>query len=180
MANAEKLIPFIEKAEGLKETNILDDNGGWTNCGITYSLWKEYFGLNNLLRFKKMCKRDWIFIYKRAFWDKCLADEINSQSIANMIVDWTFNAGQFYPQRDTEEMINMVAKEIHIVHPIGVDGIFGKHTIEAINAEPENILYNDIKNRRIAFYESLNQPKFIKGWISRVNNLDKYNKSINK
>jgi lysozyme family protein len=43
MADYKVIIPFIRKAEG-GYVNDPDDAGGETNAGITYNVWKTFFG----------------------------------------------------------------------------------------------------------------------------------------
>src|ERR1035437_10952947 len=98
MANGLKIIPFIKIAEG-GWVNDPNDAGGETNKGITYSVWIANFG-NTHSRFMTMSDADWFLIFKKNYWDKILGDQIKSQRIADMIVDWVWGAGIHYPEAD--------------------------------------------------------------------------------
>ncbi len=55
---------------------------------------------------------------------------------------------------------------------IADDGIFGPITLlSATKADPK-LLIPRFTEKRIAFYKSLNQPKFLKGWINRAHRVE--------
>jgi lysozyme family protein len=148
MADYRELVPFVYQAEGgLSDKKT--DNGGLTNRGVTYTTWVSYFG-DTLERFKSMAPSDWGKIFKQEFWDKAIADDIKDPRVANSIVDWVFNSGKFYPERDIQEVINVIFNK-----HLAADGNFGPQTIETINGVNQDELYADILQRHREFYQSL-------------------------
>jgi lysozyme family protein len=172
------LAPFILQAEG-GIVNNKSDLGGLTNKGITWNTWQAYFG-NTKDRFLAMQPADWNKIFKVEYWDKCLADSINSQRIANTIVDWAYSSGIHFPEKDTQEVINHIF-QTHIAE----DGCFGPATIQTLNSVDEPSLYDALIARRRLFYTNIveeaherndySQDKFLEGWMNRINNLVAYN-----
>lgn len=170
MADYRKLVPFIIKYEGDKYVNDPKDKGGATKYGITLETWKHVgYDKNGDKKITKediklLTYDDFLKVFKNNFWDKCKADEIKSQSVANEIVDWFYNSGKWgvvYPQR---------------ILGIKDDGVVGEKTIEAINKSVPKELFSKIKNAREAFYMNIvkknpSQKKFLKGWLNRVESL---------
>ena len=96
MADVMKLVPYILKWEG-GFINDPQDLGGATNMGVTISTWKQVgydkdgdgdIDVNDL----HLLTRDDVVnrVLKPHYWDRCRADEIESQSIANIFVDWVW------------------------------------------------------------------------------------------
>jgi lysozyme family protein len=176
MAKSEILAPFILAAEG-GHCNVPGDAGGETNKGVTYSEWKTVFG-DTHDRFLIMSSEDWNTIFKKEYWDKALGDQINSQRIANTIVDWVFNSGKYYPEADVQDIL------IHTFGAhIGEDGNFGPATIAAINQADEQKLYEDIIAKRLWFFDQcvLSHPtnaKFLTGWQNRIKHLQEFNNTL--
>lgn len=188
IVNIEKLSPIVSKWEG-GYVNDPIDKGGATNMGVTLNTWKLYgFDKNgdnkiDSTDIKLLNQKDFAFILKN-YWDKWLADKIENQSIANILVDWYWCSGKWgivKPQR----MLGL--KD---------DGIVGNATITKLNNEilknPEK-LFKDIFNLRKEFLQGIvnssiidyekklgrkateaeimknTQKRFIKGWMNRLN-----------
>ena len=93
MADYKKLVPFILKHEG-GVVNDPDDAGGFTNKGVTLKTFRSVFGNDKTKEdLINITDEQWGHIFKAYYWDKLNADKIESQSIANMSVDWAYNAG---------------------------------------------------------------------------------------
>lgn len=96
------------------------------------------------------------------FWDRWKADQIISQPLANILVDWVWASGVNgikIPQR---------------VLGITADGIVGPKTLAALNAANPKELFDKLHNERIKFVEGIvqrnpSQKKFINGWKRRIN-----------
>lgn len=102
-------------------------------------------------------------ILRTLYWDKWRADEINNQSIANLVVDWVWASGIYgikYPQE---------------VLGVAVDGVVGIKTLFAINNyENQKELFKKLWNRRKKHFEDIakrnpSQKVFLKGWMNRLN-----------
>lgn len=132
MADPKKLIPFILKWEG-GFVNDPDDLGGATNKGITIGTFGEYRKRKGLpsptvQELKNLSENDWYEIFKTMYWDMWKADEIKSQSVAAILVDWVWASG-----------IHGIKRPQRI---LGVpdDGIVGKVTLSYLNiAEPKRL-----------------------------------------
>ena len=183
-AKVAKLAPIVVKWEGYY-VNDPTDKGGPTNMGITLGTWKQLGydkngdGVINSKDIKLLNKNDFTIILKN-YWDKWKGDDINNQSIANILVDWYWGSGKWgivIPQR----LLGL--KE---------DGIVGPKTIAAINKTNQKELFDMIFNARVKFLNDIvdssidkyeakihkkasqkdllkyTQKRFIKGWLNRL------------
>lgn len=94
MADVKKLAPFIQRWEG-GFVDDPDDLGGATNMGVTIATYKVYRKRKGLSEptvddLKHLSNNEWIDILKSLYWDKWKADQIKSQSVANILVDWVW------------------------------------------------------------------------------------------
>lgn len=166
MADYRKLIPFILRWEG-GFAHDPDDLGGPTNKGVTLDTYKAYcrrkgYPVPTVARLKALTEEQWEDIFKTMFWDRWQADRINSQAVANILVDWVWASGSYgikIPQS---------------VLGVTVDGIVGDKTIKVVNAQNPSVLFARIKKERLAFVERIcrtrpQNRKFRHGWINRIN-----------
>lgn len=169
MAEVNRLVPHILKWEG-GFVNDPDDLGGATCKGVTYRTYKLYCSRKKLPipsvgDLKRLTVEEFESILKEMYWDACRADKIESQSVANAIVDWAWNSGTA-----------TAAKEIQKVLGVKADGIIGNITLSAINSQSPLPLFGRIKTARIKYIERIceSRPenrKFYRGWMNRINNL---------
>ena len=180
MANVDILLPFILKYEG-GFVNDPADSGGATNKGVTIATWRSVgydkdgdgdIDVQDLKLISNKDVRDRVL--KPHYWDRWKANQIQSQKIANILVDWVWASGANgikIPQR---------------LLGVAVDGIVGAKTLAAVNfADPDqlfNVIYNaDITTSSIAAYEKrigrkatnaelmkYTKKRFIKGWLNRL------------
>lgn len=167
MANITKLEPYILKWEG-GWSNDPADKGGPTMKGVTLAVYTLYCKSKGRptptqKNLKDISYPEWEDILKTMYWDKWQGDKINSQSIANLLVDWVWTSGKYgiiFPQR---------------VLGVKDDGIVGPKTIEAINKYPnQKELFQKFWDRRKKHFEAIanSSPankKFLKGWLNRLN-----------
>lgn len=170
MAKIDILAPFILSWEG-GYCNIPGDSGGHTNKGVTLATWRKYgYDKNdddviNEKDVMLITEYDAIYeIMKPVYWDKWRADEIQSQSVANLLVDWYWNSGK-YGIRIPQFALGVT-----------VDGIVGQKTIAAINNYKygEKELFVKLWKEREAYIEliAVNQKKKFKaGWLNRLNGI---------
>ena len=93
MASFDKYAPKLKKWEG-GFGNHPADTGGATMCGVTLSTFRQFFGADKTeADLRKMTEAQWRTVMKGGFWDKCWADQIKNQSVAELIVDWCVNSG---------------------------------------------------------------------------------------
>lgn len=189
MANIDILLPFILKWEG-GFVNDPADAGGATNMGVTIATWrnvgydKDGDGDIDVRDLKLLSETDVKNrVLKPHYWDRWKADQIQSQKVANILVDWVWGSGKHgivIPQR-----------------LLGVkdDGIVGNKTLSAVNfADPDQLFeaifqarvdfFNDITRTSIAKYEKKigrkateselmkhTNKRFLKGWLNRLNDI---------
>jgi lysozyme family protein len=98
--------------------------------------------------------------YKTNFWDKLLGDSIDSQAVATYCYDWYVNAG------------HNALKGIQSVLGVTADGVFGRETLQALNAAGD--ILPALHDRRVAYYRDIatgDNAKFLAGWEHRANGL---------
>lgn len=174
MASVEKIVPFILQAEG-GYVDDKDDMGGATNKGVTWKTWCSLFDASTTHdRFMIMSAEDWTFIFKNLYWNQIMGDQINSQKVADVIVDWAYNSGRHTASVDIQDIL------IHIFgEHLDEDGVFGAATIKAINEQDADKLFDDIIQKRLDFYNQIcishpTNQKFLQGWKNRITNLIKF------
>lgn len=166
MADVNKLKPFILKWEG-GFVNDPDDLGGATNKGITFATYCQYRKKKRMPEptvedLKNISDAEWTEILKTMYWDRWLADCINNQSVANIVVDWVWASG-IHGIKRPQKLLG-----------VSVDGIVGAKTLTALNAQDPGSLFESIKAERIKFIDEICKvrpanEKFRKGWLNRIN-----------
>lgn len=169
MAQVSKLVPYILKFEG-GFVNDPDDLGGETCKGITFKTYKLYRQRKKLPTptiedLKIISDEEFTSILKEMYWDACKADFIESQSVANAIVDWAWNSGT-----------TTAVKEIQKVLGVKSDGVIGNITLSAINSHSPLPLFGLIQQTRKDYIDRICKArpaneKYRKGWMNRINSL---------
>lgn len=161
MSDYKKLIPIILKWEGGYAGNI--DGQICTNKGVTLATYRSYFGKDKTCKdLKNITDEQWETIFKIGFWNRWKADNIDNQSIANLLVDWCYTSGIWG------------IKYAQAVLGVSIDGKVGPITLNAINNHPNpKKLFEDLWNRRKKHFESIaskdkTKQKFLKGWLNRL------------
>ena len=163
MAKSEVLKPFILSWEG-GFANVPGDRGGATNMGVTIATYRSVFGEERTVDdLKSLTDIQWLHIFNTLYWNKWKADQIKSQAIANLLVDWVWASGNYgikIPQR---------------VLGVSIDGIVGPKTLAAINGYPnQNELFEKLWHEREDFFKRIAtgaQKKFLRGWLNRLNGI---------
>nr|DAO06529.1 MAG TPA: Lysozyme [Caudoviricetes sp.] len=168
MAKVEILAPYIKKWEG-GFVNDPADRGGATNKGITIATFEAYCKAKslprpNVERLKRMTDGEWLDILKTMFWDRWQADKIKSQKLANILVDWVWGSGVYgikIPQR---------------ILGVKQDGIVGNKTLEALNAQDPDKLFQVIYEARKKYLNdiTISRPankRFLRGWLNRLEDI---------
>ena len=167
MARVELFAPKILAFEG-GFVNDPTDRGGATNMGVTLSTWKKVGydkdgdGDIDADDIRMLSKDDAITVLKLNYWNRWKADQINNQSIAEILVDWLWGSGKWgivIPQR---------------LLKVPEDGIAGPSTLYAVNSSNQRGLHAAIFQARVSFIRDLvnnypEQQKFFNGWMNRLN-----------
>lgn len=189
MAKIEKLIPHIllwengiktlpgetlrqtyERAKAKGVIKKKSDLGGPTLAGVTLTTFQDWRVNNGRPKpteadLAKLSYDEWLAILKSLFWDRCNADNIMSQSVANMFVDWVWHSGPL--------MIRKVQNLFSLVQ----DGIVGPKTLAALNTAPAKTVFDRIKAARELYYRKVvaNRPSQsvnLNGWLNRLNAIE--------
>lgn len=146
-------------------SNNPNDNGGATMNGVTLKTFQFYYGKEKTVEdLKKITLSQEMEIAKELYWDKIGGDEINDQSVAEILYDYSFNSG-----------VKTAVKAVQRIVKVGVDGISGQKTLGAINHYwSQKELFRHLWNVRKDFYDKIirNNNKlecFRKGWMNRLN-----------
>lgn len=165
LGEIEKLTPYITKWEGGYVNDPLD-KGGPTNMGVTLATWKAVGydktgdGIIDKADIKKLNNKDFEAVLKR-YWNLWKADDIENQSVANILVDWVWTSGRWgiiIPQRT----LGLVA-----------DGIVGPKTIAKMNGMNQEHLFKLIYQEREKYISGIvrnnpSQKRFFNGWMNRL------------
>ena len=167
MANIAPLINKILHWEGGLSNHPLD-HGGLTNQGITLRTWQRIgydkdddYDIDDE-DLMLITRHDMAWLLETHYWNRWCAGEIESQPMAEILVDWLWCSGKWgiiIPQR----ILN--------VNP---DGIVGPITLSTLNKTDPEQLHATVKKARIRYIHRLikrdpSQQCFEKGWINRIN-----------
>lgn len=157
--NFQKSLKFVLESEGLNDDDP-QDHGGRTSRGITqreYSAWLREQGKPN-----------------RDVWD---ADQSEIETIYHDEY-WephcdTLPGGTDYLYFDMAVNAGPYRAAVLLQRALGVaaDGRIGPITRQAIAVADPRKLIEDFSQVKRDFYQSLHQPRFIKGWLNRVDHV---------
>ena len=162
MADFAKYAPLLQELEG-GFVNHPDDKGGPTCAGVTLATYRNVYGEDKTVEdLRHISNDEWSHIMKTFYWDRCKADKISSQKVAELIVDWCINSGSIGICK-TQEVVG--AKP---------DGIVGPITLSLINSSDPARLFERLWNARRQHYinivkRSPSQKVFMTGWMNRLN-----------
>ena len=166
MAKANDIIPFIKQWEGGFGYHPADP-GGATNSGITIGTYTWWCKQNDKPKptvkdLKNMSDEEWFMIFKTMFADPWKVDSIESQSIANVCIDFGWASG-------VQNAIKRVQKCLGCVP----DGIVGKKTLAALNNPDKKATFDKLIQMRLAYINAIVAKRpaskvFLKGWRRRI------------
>lgn len=160
---------LFEKARRSGFASDPDDAGGATMAGVTLATYTDYcrrkgFRRPSVADLRAIPYLDWLDILKTMYWDRWRADEIENQSVAEILVDWVWLSGSYgitIPQRQLG---------------VAVDGVVGPVTIAAVNGQDAATLFGLIKSERRAYLDRIcsRRPanrKYRNGWLRRLDSI---------
>lgn len=146
-------------------SNVQGDSGGETVSGITQMKYQEIYGTNKDV--KDLTENQWGHIMKTEYWDKMRCDEINNQTVANLIADWAVNSGT-----------GTACKQLSAMLGLDVHYKMKDQAIEILNDRIENNaegIINEIAAARRSYYNSIaskpGNAQFLKGWLKRIDTI---------
>lgn len=154
-SNFERALKLLLKSEGGNDDDPAD-HGGRTSRGVTqreYDKWRTAKGLDT--------KDVWdagndeiATIYHDEYWQP-FCDQM-AAGLDYLYFDMAVNAG---PRRAA----------VLLQRALGVadDGKIGPKTLAALASADQKRLVTVYTEKKRDFYQSLNQPRFIKGWLNR-------------
>jgi lysozyme family protein len=168
--DGETIPQLFDRARAKGFSNHPDDKGGPTMTGVTLNTYRAYCKVEGLAApdvtaLKAIPLEHWYNIAKKKFWNCCLADHIISQGVAEMLVDWAYNAG-----------VKNAVKGVQRVVDVKEDGVMGNLTLAAVNAFNSYTLFGRLKAARLAYYDNIVkhnplQAGFLDGWRNRTNSI---------
>lgn len=145
-----------------KFTNDRQDRGNWTTGVIGKGELKgTKYGISAMtypdLDIKSLSLEQAKNIYKRDWWDKINADQIDS-TLVFQVWDFAINAGMGTAKRKLQLAVGVLD-----------DGVIGNLTIQAINKAELNDILLKFNAERLKYCTSLSTwPRYGKGWTLRV------------
>ena len=170
MARIDNLCKFILSWEG-GFVNDPADRGGATNKGVTLSTWKaqgydkNHDGKIDVNDLKLITDDDAMRIMKRNYWDRWKADQIASEPVACLLVDWVWGSG-VWGIKIPQDMLGVKA-----------DGVVGSKTLRALNAQDAHTFFDRLKARREQYLLDIvksrpSNKRFLNGWLKRLHNMN--------
>jgi len=151
-----------------------DDPGGATNKGITMKTFQTsatpLLGLPPTLEnLRALTDAQAGRLYKPLYWDAAHADELASQALAEMLVDWSVNSGQANVVRTLQALLNTLSAQ----PLLPVSGTLCEATLRQLKNAEAVWLCRGLRQARIDHYQQLAKrrpalQRFLKGWLSRV------------
>lgn len=146
-----------------------------TNKGVIWATYTEYKKKKKQTpsadEFIAMPQAVWLDIYKTLFWDSVWGDQINSQAIAEILMEAKWGGGNVGLKRVVNRLQKVVGAPI--------DGTMGKTTVDALNKytkskAKQTALTDELLDAWLAHYKAQGSAKwdtYGRGWTNRLNEL---------
>lgn len=132
------------------------DPGGLTKYGISQRAY-PHEDIRNLTEERAR------FLYERDYWQKSYIDQL-PRGLDYAVFDYAVNSGAKRAVRALQELIG--------IDPDLCDGILGDRTLAAVRsfcgANGKPLAITAYCNKRASWLIALNKPRYIKGWLARV------------
>lgn len=193
MADSTKIMPFFLAKEGGLSRSVLDTassnpcpyqnpktglTGYHTNKGVTWTTFQNSadsigYDKNDYNLFFEMPENIWGSIYKSKYWDPYYLDQMKSQIFANIIVSWAWGSGLAGAEK---QLANFLRTKKGVVDSNITKPEILQHFNNLVNDEVNTA--NELYDWRERFFNSLNQPTFLKGWLNRLEDFKAFNQNL--
>lgn len=134
------------------------DPGGETKYGISRRAYPD-------LDIKHLSVEQAIAIYRRDYWDAPGIGRLQDAALAARVFDLGVNCGPAAAVRLLQRASNLLQPQTQLA----VDGVLGPVTAAEVNAfGHQRALLAALKHQAAAHYISLNRPRFLAGWLNRL------------
>lgn len=162
---AENFDPSFElmiKSEG-GFVNDPKDKGGATNLGVTMGAWSSYVRYPATVEMiKNLTVEDVRPFYRKQYWNMVRGDELPT-GVDYAVFDVAVNSG-----------VTRAIRFLQLGLGISADGVIGAITMKHATTMPSDDLIRAICQERREFLQKLgNFDHFGRGWLSRVNHVEK-------
>ncbi|MCI2245421.1 N-acetylmuramidase [Xanthomonas sp. PPL568] len=171
MASFDLYLPQLLRFEG-GFVDDPDNPGGATNYGISLATFQRdaqaLLGeAPTLQALRALTVQQAAAIYKRAYWDRIGADQIASQTLAELVFDFYVDAGNV-----AIELLQRILQQLGATQLV-IDGEMGPTTLAALATADAAQVYAQYRQQRIAYYQRLvaERPadaEFLAGWLRRA------------
>ena len=164
MADFQKALAYIKPNEG-GFTDDPQDHGGRTMYGITQhtlDVFRITFPSAGFpLDVKYLTWEQAGRIYHDQYW---IFEGISDDRVASKLFDVYINL----PPAKAIKLFQVSANAVNPDSDLEIDGRLGPKTVRAINGSIPSDFLADLVSELSAYYTSLNQPKFLLGWLKRA------------
>jgi len=174
-ATFQAFYPTLSELEGGFQ-KIASDPGNYnslgqlvgTKYGISARFFEDHYGYppteDDIRSITKEEAKD-LYLYN--FWNANKANQINSQAVANTIIDMQVSSGRGI--RIAQEVLrDEFGATKPNGDPISVDGIVGNNTLNALNSVDPAQFVNEYNYARTQYYLSIGNDEWIDIWLKRV------------
>lgn len=166
--NFEQSLRWVLKSEG-GFVNDPQDPGGATNQGVTQAVYDRWRRRHNLpLQSVRIIKDIEVeAIYRSGYWDLVSGDDLPS-GLDYCVFDFAVNSGE-----------DRAAEFLQRIVSVAPDGNIGPKTLFAVRNHTPRALIDQLCQDRRDWLRTLSRfPHFGKGWIDRVNTVQKRAESL--
>lgn len=169
--------------------NDVHDMGGETVCGIARKYWPNWCGwelVDTLKAQKKEVNKELAEgselvemveeFYKTNYWEPIKGDKIESQPVANELLEQAVHMGitvaVCHLQTTLNVVYDVVQKNAGEDVLIAIDGIFGSKTLgrlkKLLHRGLEKFIVNYLNGLQFIYYNNHYNRRYLRGWLKRV------------
>ena len=138
--------------------HLPDGRPGCTNLGVTQRAWELYVGRQVTRDEMRALNLEMVSpFYKIKYWNPVKGDQL-PRGIDYLCFDLSVNAGPARAAFTLQQALGITA-----------DGVIGPQTVNTAAFADAPALAQKFTDVKIAFYKSLKNPTYERGWINRAN-----------